>query len=73
MVSTTKKALDPAHMRRVFERDALRLRRRAAREEKMTNSNGSEFDLSELNDGLSSDEDELDNNEQDQLRGLDFT
>lgn len=60
-------------MRRVFERDALRLRRRAAREEKMTNSNGSEFDLSELNDGLSSDEDELDNNEQDQLRGLDFT
>ncbi len=59
-------------MRRVFERDARRLRKRAAREEKVRSSNGLELDLSALNDGLSSDEDELDSNqqEQDQLKGL---
>jgi len=71
VVSSTKKALDPAHIRRVFERDALRLRKRAVREEKLRNSN--ELDLAELNEGLSSDdEDELDSNqqEQDQLKGF---
>ena len=61
-------------MRRVFERDALRLRKRAVREEKIRNSNRLQLDLSELNEGLSSDEDELDSNdqEQDQLRGIFF-
>ena len=72
MVSTVKKALDPAHMRRVFERDALRLRKRAAREEKIKSSNGLDIHMTDLNDGLSSDEDELDTNQLDeeQLKGI---